>query len=268
MKQWQDSYVSNMEDPYVYETINKPSRRDAEEYLAKISMKWKTQDARVLDIGCGGGGLTTSVLKKFIPKNFKRLVGCDRSQNSVDFALQHYRSDKIQFIKFDIQDVLPDELKENFDHILSFYVFHWAQRQVTAFTNVYNMLAEGGNCLLLFLGRSRYFELFEELSRTPKWGAALKDIREFLTPYYDSQDPAGEVRTMMEQIGFKDIDVKADYRTYRHEGGVDEFKTVMKCLNPFDGLNDRWDEFMDECVKLDPDSGTFKYQLIVAYGSK
>lgn len=119
-----------MEDPYVYETVNIISRKDAEEYLGKVYMEWKTQDARVLDIGCGGGGLTTSVLKKFIPENFNRLVGCDRSQNSIDYAQKYYKSDKIQFIKFDIEDTLPNELKENFDHILSFYVFHWVQRQV------------------------------------------------------------------------------------------------------------------------------------------
>lgn len=44
---------------------------------------------------------------------------------------------------------------------------------------------------------------------------------------YCFKDPAGEVRIMMEQIGFKDIDVKATYRTYIHKGGVEEFKSKL-----------------------------------------
>ncbi|KAI8424491.1 hypothetical protein MSG28_002962 [Choristoneura fumiferana] len=81
-------------------------------------------------------------------------------------------------------------------------------------------------------------------------------------------DPESELRNTMERIGFKDINVRAPLKTFIFDGGVNEFRDLMKCLNPFDSLKAKWEEFMDDYEKLNPDAGTIEYRLIIAYGSK
>ncbi|XP_073942408.1 juvenile hormone acid O-methyltransferase-like [Choristoneura fumiferana] len=258
-----------MEDPKEYVKINEMTRRDAKEVLEKIPIKWKKVDARVLDIGCGDGGVTSNILKKYMPENFKKLVGCDKNIECVKYAQEHYGNEKVHFMALDVEEKIPDELKETFDHIFSSYAFNWIRKQEIAFTNVYDMLTEGGNCQLLFVGHSNAFQVFDDLSRTPKWRSHLENVHtKFTSPYFHSQDPAGEIQTMMKRIGFKDIDVRATRETYAYEDGVEMFKSVMKCLNPFQSLEENWEEFMSDALALDPDLGIVKYVLIVACGSK
>ncbi|KAI8424500.1 hypothetical protein MSG28_002964 [Choristoneura fumiferana] len=200
-------FDKQMEDPKEYVKINEMTRRDAKEVLEKIPIKWKKVDARVLDIGCGDGGVTSNILKKYMPENFKKLVGCDKNIECVKYAQEHYGNEKVHFMALDVEEKIPDELKETFDHIFSSYAFNWIRKQEIAFTNVYDMLTEGGNCQLLFVGHSNAFQVFDDLSRTPKWRSHLENVHtKFTSPYFHSQDPAGEIQTMMKRIGFKDID--------------------------------------------------------------
>ncbi|XP_047984200.1 juvenile hormone acid O-methyltransferase-like [Leguminivora glycinivorella] len=257
-----------MRDLNVYQKLHQMPVRDVKFALQEIPFKWK-ENARIMDIGCGDGSVTMKVWRNYIPKNFMKILGSDKSQYCVDFSTEHFASKRMQFIKLDIEEKIPEELVEGFDHVISSYVFHWVNKQETAFTNVYNLLAVGGSCLLIFLGYFKPYENYRKLSRTPKWSADLENVHtKFMSPYHDSQEPENEIFRMMQRIGFKDIDVTSHHKTFNYVHGVDDFKLLMKCLNPFDSLKDKWEDFMDDYVKLDPEAGTSVYQLLVVYGAK
>ncbi|CAH2231010.1 jg3461 [Pararge aegeria aegeria] len=120
-----------MNNAELYQKSNTLQKRDAlqclEEYVKKI--KWKYDGDRVIDIGCGDGSVTSSILKKFLPYNYKNLVGCDISEKMVKYAIDHHATDRTNFSVLDIEGILPDELRENFDHAFSFYALHWIKHQ-------------------------------------------------------------------------------------------------------------------------------------------
>ncbi|KAI8424493.1 hypothetical protein MSG28_002962 [Choristoneura fumiferana] len=160
-----------MNDPKSYQKVNNMPRKDVNEILQQSPIKWKEKNARIMDIGCGDGSVTMEIWQKFMPKNFLELVGCDINENNIIFAQEHYGSENVKFIWLDIQGGVPDELKGR-----------------VAFTNVYDMLAEGGNCLIIFLGRNTVYEIYDRLSRQLKWNEDLTHVRtKFLSPYFDSK---------------------------------------------------------------------------------
>lgn len=94
-------------------------------------LNWK-EDVRekILDVGSGSGEVTVDILAPLLPKNLVSLLGCDISQEMVDYANSKYKSDKVGFFNLDIAtDVLPLELEENFNHIFSFYCLQWVKDQ-------------------------------------------------------------------------------------------------------------------------------------------
>lgn len=86
---------------------------------------------RILDVGCGDGEVTVEILFDKFPKKNQKIVGCDISENMVNYANKKYQNKKqISFLQLDIATVmLPKELDESFHHIFSFYCLHWVQDQ-------------------------------------------------------------------------------------------------------------------------------------------
>lgn len=119
-----------MNNAELYEKNNTLQKRDAlqclQEYGKKI--KWKNLDA-IIDIGCGDGGVTTDVLKRFIPSNFKKVIGVDISEKMVQFANKHHGDERTIFRVMDIENILSKHLRRTFDHAFSFYTLHWIRDQ-------------------------------------------------------------------------------------------------------------------------------------------
>lgn len=118
-----------MNDPELYAKVNKLQRRDTKNILEQTKFKWNGTNVRVLDIGCADGSVTVEILKEYLPEDFAKLVGCDTSYNAVKYARQRYGNERIQFKVFDIEKDVPMEFKGAFDHVFSFYVFHWLRQQ-------------------------------------------------------------------------------------------------------------------------------------------
>lgn len=120
-----------MENAELYKKSNTLQKRDAlqclEEYAKKI--KWRNDGDTVIDIGSGDGSVTTGILMKFLPSNCTRVVGCDKSDKMVRFANKHHAGEHVSFTTLDVEGNLPDELREKFDHVFSFYTLHWIKHQ-------------------------------------------------------------------------------------------------------------------------------------------
>lgn len=56
-----------------------------------------------------------------------------------------------------------------------------------AFTNIYNLLDNGGDCLLLFLSHMPMYDVIRTMSKNPKWSPWLRNVEAFISPYHDLQ---------------------------------------------------------------------------------
>ncbi|KAL1478622.1 hypothetical protein MTO96_016058 [Rhipicephalus appendiculatus] len=56
-----------------------------------------------------------------------------------------------------------------FQRVYSFKTLHWSRDLHRSLGNIAQLLAPGGECLLVFLGRSFLFESFKKISRIQPW---------------------------------------------------------------------------------------------------
>lgn len=123
-----------MDQPELYSTSNDLQKSGTVQVLENYVrlMRWKKSGReKILDVGCGSGDVTMDILLPFLPKDFDKLVGCDSSEEMVNYANKKYSSSRVDFVKLDISsEKIPDDLEEEFDHIFSFYCMHWIQDQL------------------------------------------------------------------------------------------------------------------------------------------
>ncbi|CAH4029301.1 unnamed protein product [Pieris brassicae] len=113
----------------LYNKSNALQQTHAMKYLEeyKSIINWK-MDSTILDIGCGDGSLTSKIFKEIIP-NCKTMIGCDISEDMIRFANEHYASERGNFTTLNIEGELPDQLRERFHHVISFFALNWCLRQ-------------------------------------------------------------------------------------------------------------------------------------------
>lgn len=268
-----------MNNAALYEKANSMQKRDALNFLEDISpkLKWKKSISNILDIGCGDG-CVTSMLKKYIPTDFK-LLGCDISEKMVNYANDHHCNEQTSFTVLDIAGDIPEGMKGKLDHVFSFYALHWILDQERAFQNIYDVLSKDGECFTIFVAGAPVFDVYRTLSRNNKWSALFTDVEKYISPYHDSQDPAKEVRKMLEKIGYVNYKVEVKNLVYTY----DNFRilwTTLQSINPFNIPKDREDDFKQDYLKIlqdmkivskyntDDASVNFKYRLIVVHAHK
>lgn len=124
-----------MNHPCMYQKGNKLQRHDAEQIIKEYShrLQWRF-DGRdtLLDIGTGPGDVLIDFIYAIMPKQFGRIVGSDVSPKMIDYAQDVYKSyGKCEFKVLDIgtEKDLPNDMREQFDHVTSFYCLHWIQNQ-------------------------------------------------------------------------------------------------------------------------------------------
>lgn len=117
----------------LYKTANELQRTDNKLVLDefKHALKWKGYDS-LLDIGCGSGDVTVDMIRPLMPSNYSLLMGVDISEEMVKFARENYGKQigNICFDQLDIgQPISRLALLGQFDHVTSFFCFHWIQNQ-------------------------------------------------------------------------------------------------------------------------------------------
>lgn len=56
-----------------------------------------------------------------------------------------------------------------------------------AFSNIFELLREGGDCLLVFMGHLPVFDVYRIMSLDRKWSRWVRDVEKYISPYHDSQ---------------------------------------------------------------------------------
>ncbi|XP_045534537.1 juvenile hormone acid O-methyltransferase [Papilio machaon] len=271
------------DDAELYKKSNTLQKRDAVECLEEyaIKIKWRNYNDRIIDIGCGDGSVTSNILRRYLPNNYGRLIGCDISKNMVQHANRHHANNRNCFRVMDIESELPRDLRECFDHAFSFYTLHWIKRQECAFRNIFDLLVEGGDCLLIFLGHMPVFDVYRVLARSARWRPWLHDVDRFVSPYHDTQEPEKKIRVMMEEIGFREVEVKRKERSFIYDS-IEAVKKAVSAVNPFKIPRDLQEEFMEDYLAVVRDmrlidrvnnntdslSVRANYSLLIAFGRK
>lgn len=209
-----------MNDGALYQRSNPMQRNDAKQMIDTFShqFKWRPDGKdSLLDIGCGSGDVTIDFILPVLPPKFTRLVGVDISDGMLNYARQSYQHSKIVFEKLDVG--LPLESKAwtvPFDHVTSFYCLHWVRDQQQAVSNIYNLLAPEGDCLLVYLASHPYFDVTKRLSENPRWAPYLTDI--FYPPYQHSGNAIDELTELLKNTGFGEFSVQVVDKTFAFEG--------------------------------------------------
>ncbi|XP_053684589.1 juvenile hormone acid O-methyltransferase [Sabethes cyaneus] len=278
-----------MNKPNLYQRANGLQRRDAEEILNEYGqrLRW-TGDAKesLLDIGCGSGDVLIDFVLPLMSRADGRILGTDISEQMVRFARKAHACRKnVLFDSLDIGGEIDHFLDKwgQFDHITSFYCLHWVRYQNMAFSNIYNLLKTGGDCLLAFLARNPIFDIYDQLSRYPKWAEYLKDVDKYTSPYQYCENPAGEIEEILSSVGFTEYQIQIMDKLYVYEG-VDSLKKAVQAVNPFsermtldlqeDFLNDyvgvvnRMSLSKDYCKDGNDRKIFTPYKLVVVYAVK
>lgn len=212
-----------MNEAELYKRSNILQRRDAQQVISEFShlLHWREDGCdSLMDVGCGSGDVTIDFVLPIMPKHFSRLVGTDISHEMIKFAENKYSKSNIAFDELDISADITKYLNshEQFDHIVSFYCFHWIQNQKRAVQNIHNLLSPGGDCLLVFLAKNPIFEIYKELSKCKRWEKYMKDVDRFISPFQNAKDPADEFGSLLYNSGFSEFSVEIREKLFVYDG--------------------------------------------------
>ncbi|XP_055613918.1 juvenile hormone acid O-methyltransferase isoform X1 [Uranotaenia lowii] len=247
-----------MNEPNLYQKSNGVQQRDAQEVLNEYRHIFKcrstTNDGSLLDIGSGSGDVLIDFVLPLLPSDFSRVLGIDVSEKMVQYAAKVHSD--IPNLHFDCGDIEKDvdtivSKWGHFNYVISFYCLHWIKDQRKALSNIRNLLAEGGECLLVFLACNPIYDIFYELSRHPKWAPYMTNVEKFISPYQYSSNPTEDINKQLTHVGFSFHSVKVLDKIYIYEG-EECMRNAVKAVNPFreQMLPDVQEDFMNDYVDV------------------
>lgn len=269
-----------MQDAELYASSNQMQRRDASIVLAAHLpvMTWKEEDERILDIGSGSGDVTTTLLSQAIPV-YHSLTGVDVSKEMVEYANRTYGEETVTFHCMDIATCKSprDQFPAGFSKVFSLYCLHWVRDLSRAVSNMFDLLVEGGEALVVFLASNPIFRMYRILAQNPKWTTYMKDVEEFMPVYQDSTDPGKEFRAILTRAGFTVRNCEATEFSYTFHN-QNQLAAALKAVNPFlcrIPLELQHEFIMESLIllnKMENHLGTTRaearYKLMVAYMKK
>lgn len=123
-----------MNNPKLYQESNDLQSNISQEVIKKYLkfIEWNQNgDDDIIDIGCGTGNVTVEILLPNFPSSIKRLLAVDVNTKMIKTALEKYSNfnSKVDFGVLDMGEEIPDNYKEKFNHVFSFFCLHWIQDQ-------------------------------------------------------------------------------------------------------------------------------------------
>ena len=140
---------------------------------------------KILDLGCGDGGLT-AYLADLVPAGF--ITGIDASENMINSAQKTHKSKNLRFKLMNINEI---DFKDEFDVIVSNATLHWIKDHDRLLLNVCKALkadgiarfnfAANGNCATFFkvvrevMAQKQYADDFQDFD----WPWTMPIIEEY-----------------------------------------------------------------------------------------
>jgi len=269
-----------MENAALYATSNQLQRRDAAVVLAAHlpAMTWSDEE-RLLDIGCGSGDVTSSLLVPTIPVAPARVVGVDLSKEMVDYANDAYSTEWMSFQQMDIARISRprDLFPQGFHKIFSLYCLHWVKDLPAAVRNIHQLLVHQGEALLLFLASNPIFQMYRQMASSCKWAPYMLDVEDFVPVYQDTTDPATQFKSVLGKAGFATRKCEAAEFSFTFQN-QNQLLSALRAVNPFLTRipQERHREFLMDCfhtlarieTPLSEGKMEARYRLMVAHVRK
>lgn len=260
-----------MQDAPLYASSNQLQRRDAALALDSVipDMNWDEEGERIMDIGCGTGDVTSSLLLSSIPVKVSLLQGTDSSLEMVSYAKIHHSGGNLSYTVMDIEKATQVRrmFPEGFNKIFSLYCLHWVRDLASTLSNIKELLVEGGEAMVIFLASNPIFKMYRIMATKPKWAKymkvkleliisnpptnheTIKDVETFIPVYQSTTSPDTVFRDTMVKSGLqvKRCESKEVSFTFSNDN---QAVAAVRAVNPFLGRipADLRTEFIAECV--------------------
>lgn len=155
-------------DPATYLRYAGERARPFTELLGRVDA---AAPARVVDLGCGEGTATASLLARWPGA---RVTGVDSSAEMLAAAAKVAVPGRLEFVRGDVRTWEPDG---PLDVVVSNAVLHWVPEHPTLLSRWAQWLAPGGWLAVQVPGnfRAPTHALLAELCRSPRWADRLAD---------------------------------------------------------------------------------------------
>ena len=154
---------------------------------------------RILDLGCGDGGLTAQ-LAELVPDG--SVIGIDASKNMITSARENHNLENIRFHLMDINDM---NFKDEFDVVFSNAALHWVKDHNKLLANVYNSLKAEGVLFFNFAADGNCINFFKVIRRAIVEKKYQKYFHDFDWPWY--MPAVNEYRKILNQANFSEANV-------------------------------------------------------------
>jgi ubiquinone/menaquinone biosynthesis C-methylase UbiE len=189
------------------------------EYFAKIASGW--QGGRILDFGCGGGGLTFEIAKVA-----REAIGIDLEPEKLDFAraqMTRFKTSNLDFVSYDGSTLpFPDQ---SFNCIFCIDVIEHLPTPELFVKEFFRVLAPGGYLLLSFGPPWCHPHGKHMWAKLPGWWTHL------LFPRATVMRVAGFApQTTWEQLGLHRLTVRKFHKVMRQSPFINRF--LEERINP------------------------------------
>ncbi|XP_074661579.1 juvenile hormone acid O-methyltransferase-like [Tubulanus polymorphus] len=197
----------------LYSNASDGTRNWAANVLSTIDFK-PGGYSNVLDIGCGSGEVTNTILSKLT--NVEHLTAFDKYESMVEFARAKNPNPKIEYLVADVTD--PDsygaDWRRKFDLITSFMVLHWTPNQYKNLENIKRLLSANGEVVLVLITSTTLVHMCD-VAKLEKW-----------SPYFQGFTPDWSFEPGWEEYSeYRSPDVVTGYRRMAESLGL----TVKQC---------------------------------------
>ncbi len=132
---------------------------------------------RVLDLGCGDGGLTSQIAE-LVPGGC--VLGIDASQGMID-AARPKQCDNLQFLAMDIDEM---GFENEFDVVFSNAALHWVKDHCLLLRNVKRALRPSGRIRFQFAGEGNCSSLYFVLRDAMEQELFSEFFTDFVWPWF------------------------------------------------------------------------------------
>ena len=166
-----------------------------EKLIAELDL---TGSERILDLGCGVGGLSAR-LSELVPSG--QVLGIDASRGMLGVARRN-RRDNLRFELLDIDDL---SCADEFDVIFSNATLHWVLDHERLMRNVLRALRSGGRARFNFAADGNCVHYFQAVREAMALPAYARFFEAFDWPYY--MPAIDDYRAFVGTFGFSECEV-------------------------------------------------------------
>jgi trans-aconitate 2-methyltransferase len=176
--------------------------------ISELSLKG---NEKILDLGCGDGGITAQ-LAELVPEGL--VVGIDASRGMINSAEKTHKAQNLRFELIDINEI---DFENEFDIVISNATLHWIKDHNKLLSNVYKTLKKDGILRFNFAADgncSTFFKVVRQVMNEKQYAGYFNH---FDWPWY--MPTIDEYRKLLELSGFKERKVWSENadRFFRNE---------------------------------------------------